>query len=70
MDKTTANGAEPDEVAVTILDKVAKGNIDFIVAATTSAKAAIWMRLLCPGILQKLLVKRFKKSEQEKEKID
>jgi dehydrogenase/reductase SDR family protein 7B len=70
MDKTTANGAEPNEVAVTILDKVAKGNIDFIVAATTSAKAAIWMRLLCPGILQKLLVKRFKKSEQEKEKID
>lgn len=68
LDKTTANGADPKEVAVAVLDKVAAGKKDFIVAATTSAKIAIWMRLLCPGILQKILVKRFEKSEiKEKE---
>jgi dehydrogenase/reductase SDR family protein 7B len=70
MDSTTENGADPKEVAVTILDKVAKGSNDFIVAATISAKAAIWMKLLCPAILQKLLVKRFQKSELSKEKKD
>lgn len=69
MDATTENGADPRDVAVEILDKVSKGRNDFIVAATTSAKAAIWLRLLCPGLLPKLLVKRFEKS-QKKEKAD
>jgi dehydrogenase/reductase SDR family protein 7B len=70
MDATTEAGADPQDVAVEILDKVARGYNDFVVAATTSAKAAIWMRLLCPGVLQKLLVKRFEKSQREKEKED
>jgi dehydrogenase/reductase SDR family member 7B len=69
MDATTENGADPQDVAVEILDKVANGRNDFIVAATPSAKAAIWLRLLCPGLLQNLLVKRFVKS-QKKEKED
>jgi dehydrogenase/reductase SDR family protein 7B len=69
MDATTAKGADPKNVAVEVLDSVANGKNDFIVAATTSAKAAIWARLLCPGLLQKMLVKRFQKSE-EKEKED
>lgn len=69
MDATTENGADPKDVAVEILDKVSKGRNDFIVAAPTSAKAAIWLRLLCPEVLQKLLVKRFEKS-QKKEKAD
>jgi dehydrogenase/reductase SDR family member 7B len=63
LDETTANGADPKEVAVTILDSVAKGTADFVVAANFSAKAAIWLRLLCPGILQSMLVKRFQKSQ-------
>jgi dehydrogenase/reductase SDR family member 7B len=63
MDETTANGADPKEVAVTILDSVAQGSADFVVAANFSAKAAIWLRLLCPGILQSMLVKRFEKSQ-------
>jgi dehydrogenase/reductase SDR family protein 7B len=66
MDETTAAGAEPKEVAVQLLNKVAQGASDFVVAATPSAKVAIWMRLLCPGILQKMLVKRFEKSKKEK----
>lgn len=68
MDDTTANGADPKEVAVTILDSVAQGQADFIVAATVSAKAAIWLRLLCPGILRSMLVKRFEKSQKPQEK--
>jgi dehydrogenase/reductase SDR family protein 7B len=68
MDETTAKGSEPGEVAVNILDTVAKGKGDFIVAAGASAKAAIWMRLLCPSILQTLLVKRFQKDNNQKEK--
>jgi dehydrogenase/reductase SDR family protein 7B len=68
MDEATAKGADPLEVAVNILDSVANGKSDFVVAATSSAKAAIWMRLLCPSILQRLLVKRFQKSITQKEK--
>jgi dehydrogenase/reductase SDR family protein 7B len=68
MDETTAKGSEPDEVAINILDSVAKGKGDFVVAAGFSAKAAIWMRLLCPSILQTLLVKRFQKANNQKEK--
>ena len=66
MDKTTANGSPPKEVAISILDSVAKGTNDFVVAAPITAKIAIWLRLLCPGILQKMLVKRFEKSKKEK----
>ena len=67
MDETTAKGADPKEVAVSILDSVAKGKADFVVAATPSATAAIWLRLLCPGILRNMLVKRFETSKKQKE---
>lgn len=68
MDETTAKGADPIEVAISILDSVAKGKGDFVVAAGLSAKVAIWMRLLCPSILQKMLVGRFQKANNAKEK--
>ena len=60
-DETTANGAHPDMVAVDILNTVARGNADFLVAATLSAKIAIWLRFLLPSLLNRLLVKRFEK---------
>ena len=64
MDSTTANGADPRDVAVEILDtSVAKGKADFVVAATFTAKVAIWLRLLLPEVLQNLLVKRFEKAK-------
>ena len=66
MDETSAKGADPKGVAVNILDSVSQGKSDFTVAASVSAKIAIWLRLLCPGILQKMLVKRFEKSQKEK----
>ena len=66
MDENTAKGADPKDVAVQILNAVANGRNDFVVAATKSAKIAIWLRLLCPGILQKMLVKRFEKSQKPK----
>jgi len=65
MDATTASGADPQDVAYTILDEVAKGRSDIIVAATFSAKIAIWLRFLLPTLLQYLLVSRFIKSEQK-----
>lgn len=65
MDATTASGADPQDVAYTILDEVAKGRSDIIVAATFSAKVAIWLRFLLPTLLQYLLVSRFIKSEQK-----
>ena len=67
MDETTANGADPRDVAVEILNKACKGNADFVVAATASAKVAIWLRLLFPKVLQNLLVKRFEKAKKKKE---
>lgn len=67
MDETTANGADPRDIAVEILDSaVAKGKADFVVAATASAKVAIWLRLLLPGFLQNMLVKRFEKAKKKK----
>eukprot|EP00980_Cylindrotheca_fusiformis_P025354 scaffold13505_cov69-Cylindrotheca_fusiformis.AAC.2 len=65
MDETTAKGADPIEVAIEILDNVAKGKGDFVVAADLSARAGIWLRLLCPSLLQKMLVKRFQKSNSK-----
>ena len=70
MDDTTANGADPDEVAVAVLDGVAKrrsgkgGSSDFVVAAGLSAKIAIWLRLIAPGFLEKKLQKRYDKSKK------
>lgn len=72
MDDTTANGADPDEVAVAVLDGVAKrrsgkgGSSDFVVAAGLSAKIAIWLRLIAPGFLEKKLQKRYDKSKKNK----
>jgi len=63
MDDTTANGADPNDVAVTILDSAADGIKDFVVAAGFSAKAAIWLRLLAPSFLSGMLVKRFDKEK-------
>ena len=69
MDPTTAAGADPDEVAVTVLDRAVAGQMDFCVAATASALVAVWLRTLCPGLLRWLLVKRYEKGEA-KDKAD
>jgi len=66
MDETTAAGADPMEVAIKILNLAAAGDADCIVAATTSAKAAIWLRLLCPALLRWQMIKRYEKSQKEK----
>ena len=64
MDETTANGADPSDVAVEILDSVvANSKSDFVVAASTSARAAIVLKLFAPRLLEKMLVKRFLKSK-------
>jgi dehydrogenase/reductase SDR family protein 7B len=73
MDETTAKGKPPKEVAVSLLDSVSKGQSDVIVAATASAKIAIWLRFLFPSMLQKILVSRYEKSkkvEEERPKTD
>jgi len=68
MDAATANGADPREVAVEILDRsLSGGEADFVVAATASAKIAIWLRALAPGLLRKLLVQRFEKAKRKQQ---
>lgn len=62
-DATTAAGADSKDVAVDILQKVAAGNVDFIVAATFSAQVAIWLRFFCPPLLRYSLTKRYKKTK-------
>ncbi len=66
MDETTANGADANDVAVEILDTVTVegGKSDMVVAASASAKAAIALKLLAPGFLEKKLVKRYLKEKQ------
>ena len=65
-DDTTANGKDPDEVAATILNSVASEQTDFIVAATFSAKVALWLKVFAPSFLDKMLVKRFEKQKKVK----
>ena len=69
MDPTTEKGADPDDVAVTILNSVTNGKMDFTVASDLTATVAIYLRLLCPALLRSMLVKRFDKA-QAKEKKD
>jgi dehydrogenase/reductase SDR family protein 7B len=64
-DVTTANGKDPDEVATTIMNSVANEQMDFIVAATFSAKVALWLKFLAPSFLDNMLVKRFEKQKTE-----
>jgi dehydrogenase/reductase SDR family protein 7B len=80
MDETTSNGSNPNDVAIEILNTVCSAGVgidiiggnknDFIVAATLSAKIAIWLRLLCPGLLQNLLVNRYEKAKKAKKKAE
>ena len=65
MDETTAKGADPDDVAITILNSIANGKTDFIVAATLSAKIALWLKFLAPTILQSMLVNRYEKQSKK-----
>jgi dehydrogenase/reductase SDR family protein 7B len=65
LDPTTAAGADPDDVAIEILDLVTNGRNDFTVASSFSATIAIWLRLLCPPLLQWSLVKRFQQAEKK-----
>lgn len=67
MDATTAAGADPNDVAREILEAAAKKQAEIVVAAGLSAKLAIYLRLLCPGLLRYSLVKRYEKSVKLKE---
>ncbi|KAL9180390.1 hypothetical protein ACHAXT_008360 [Thalassiosira profunda] len=69
-DETTANGADPDEVAAEILDSVAYGTTDFVVAATFSAKVGMWLKFLAPRFLEGQLAKRYEKQRIGSEKSD
>mmetsp|Transcript_23646 Transcript_23646/g.42912 ORF Transcript_23646/g.42912 Transcript_23646/m.42912 type:complete len:356 (-) Transcript_23646:25-1092(-) len=64
MDSATASGADPNQVAVDILQAVAKGKADFVVAATSSAKVAPWLRFFLPSVWNKILVDRYEKSRR------
>jgi len=70
MDSTTANGADADEVACTILTSVAKGKSDLVVAASFSAKIGLWLKFLAPNFLESMLVKRFEKGQIESKKTE
>ena len=48
-------------MAAEILDSVASGTTDFVVAATFSAKVGMWLKFLAPRFLEGQLVKRYKK---------
>lgn len=64
-DPTTAAGADPSDVASEVLDRVARGEVDFTVASSYSATIAIYLRWFLPSVLRKLLVRRYEKSLQD-----
>jgi hypothetical protein len=57
-------------VAVNILDSVAAGKSDIVVAATFSARVAMWLKFLAPSILDRILAKRFEKQRVALKKIE
>mmetsp|Transcript_1248 Transcript_1248/g.2867 ORF Transcript_1248/g.2867 Transcript_1248/m.2867 type:complete len:86 (-) Transcript_1248:205-462(-) len=63
-----SKGADPEEVAATVLNSVSDGKTDFVVAATFSAKAALWLKFFVPSFLENMLVKRFEKGKIETKK--
>ena len=69
MDATTAQGQDPDQVAVEILNRVARGDLDFTVAAGVTARVAMMLRFFCPRLLQGQLRRRYAKT-QAKEKME
>lgn len=68
MDEATEKGADPDEVASKILDSVAKGRHDIVVAASTTSKIALLIKFFSPSLLRKLLVRRFEKELASRQK--
>eukprot|EP00588_Corethron_pennatum_P011634 CAMPEP_0194281892 /NCGR_PEP_ID=MMETSP0169-20130528/21818_1 /TAXON_ID=218684 /ORGANISM="Corethron pennatum, Strain L29A3" /LENGTH=326 /DNA_ID=CAMNT_0039027063 /DNA_START=145 /DNA_END=1125 /DNA_ORIENTATION=+ len=61
-DDTTAFGADPYDVACSILADLANGrNPDGTIALSFSARAALWLKFLFPSVLRKMLEKRFQK---------
>jgi dehydrogenase/reductase SDR family member 7B len=64
MDDATAAGADPNDVAIDILQKSAAGRADFVTAITMSARIAILLKFCAPALLQKLLRKRYEKSQK------
>ena len=57
-------------MAVNILDSVAAGKSDIVVAATFSARVAMWLKFLAPSILDRILAKRFEKQRVALKKIE
>ena len=69
IDPTTEQGADPDELAASILDRVVvRGDNDFTIAAGLSATIGMWIRFLFPSLFQYMMVKRYEKSLSAKEK--
>jgi short-subunit dehydrogenase len=52
-----SKGALPDKVAADILNLVAKGKNDFLVASCLSDRTSMWMRFLAPNVWNRHLVK-------------
>ena len=69
LDATTEQGADPDVLAASILDRVvSRGETDFTIAAGLSATIGRWIRFLFPSLWQYLMVQRYEKSLLGKEK--
>lgn len=65
MDKTTAQGRMPLEVARDVLAAVAKGKEDVILADLAPA-LAIYLRTLAPGLFFRLMASRARKEQKPK----
>lgn len=70
LDETTANGADPADVAIEIIDSVVTWDkSDFIVAGSPSARIGIALKLMAPKFLEKKLVSRYLKSSKQQNNI-
>lgn len=65
MDKTTEEGYSPEYVAQRTLKAILKDEKDVIIA-TFSPKFAIYLRVLCPSLYFWIMLKRAKKSREDR----
>jgi dehydrogenase/reductase SDR family member 7B len=63
-DETTANGADPNHVAIEIINSARTNKTDYIVAANFTARVALLLKFLFPHVLERQLVKRFQKGSE------
>ena len=62
MDETTAKGMPPEKFAAQALEAIARRDAQIVIADDTSAFVGVYLKWLCPHVLEWVMRKRAKKA--------